>query len=143
MLERIHQHILDELNQGSRTDTIFVVVAVVFNVVVLGINSAAAGSAAAIATYGAGSLVADMVMFVFVLMTLIVNAVAVGALSVGSRTRQKLLDGLLSVYTDNQVDRYYDRSLVSNYRTRYALFGMVIMALAATSILVPLVIRLL
>ena len=39
MLERVHQHIVDELQQSARTDTIFVVTAVIFNLVVLGINS--------------------------------------------------------------------------------------------------------
>ena len=39
MLEKIHQHIVSELNQGAKTDTIFVITAIVFNLIVLGVNS--------------------------------------------------------------------------------------------------------
>jgi hypothetical protein len=74
-------------------------------------------------------------------MTLLVNAIAIGGLFVGRQTRGKLLGGLIAMYSDNQVDKYYDRSLVSNYGTRYALFGAVIIILAVTAIVVPLVVR--
>jgi hypothetical protein len=143
MLERIHQHILAELGSGSRTDTIFVVVAVVFNLLVLGINSGAAASASASANFNSGSLVADVILWTFVVMTLLVNAIAIGALLVGRETRAKLLAGLLAMYADSEVAKYYDRSLLSSYSTRYMLFAAVILVLAATGIFVPLVIRLL
>ena len=45
MLEKIHDHIVSELGQSSRTDTIFVVTTIVFNLIVLGINSGVAGAA--------------------------------------------------------------------------------------------------
>ena len=141
MLERLHEHIVSELGQSSRTDTIFIAVAVVFNLIVLGINSGAAGSARASGSYGSYSLAADIVLAVFVLMTLLVNAIALAGLFVGRQTRSKLVSGLVAMYADNQVDKYYDRSLVSNYGTRYVLFGSVIAILAATAILVPLVVR--
>ena len=38
MLDRLHEHVVSELNQGARTDTVFVVTAVAFNLVVLAIN---------------------------------------------------------------------------------------------------------
>ncbi|MCA9918398.1 MAG: hypothetical protein KC445_10630 [Anaerolineales bacterium] len=37
MLNELHNHIVNELGQSSRTDTIFVVTAVVFNLIVLGV----------------------------------------------------------------------------------------------------------
>ena len=45
------------------------------------------------------------------------------------------------MYADNQVDKYYDKSLISGYGTRYLLFGGVIIVLAVTAIMIPLVIR--
>ena len=45
MLNQVHEHIVSELQQNARTDTIFVVTAIVFNLIVLGINSAVAGEA--------------------------------------------------------------------------------------------------
>ena len=79
---------------------------------------------------------------VFIFMTILVNTIAVIALAVGRGTRSKLQDGLIAMYRDNSVDQYYDVSLVSNYRTRYVLFGAVILVLGLAAILVPLIIRL-
>ena len=45
MLEHVHKHIVAELQQSARTDTVFVVTSVVFNLVVLGINWSVAESA--------------------------------------------------------------------------------------------------
>ena len=38
MLKEVHQHIVQELQQSSKTDTIFVISAILFNLAVLGIN---------------------------------------------------------------------------------------------------------
>jgi len=143
MLERIHEHIVSELGHSSRTDTIFVVVAILFDLIVLGINSATSSAAVNDRSAGSASSAADVVLAVFILMTLFVNAIAIVGLYVGRQTRSKLLTGLVAMYVDHQVDKYYDRSLLSSYGTRYLLFGAVIIVLAVTSIAVPLVIRLL
>ncbi|MFZ3079277.1 MAG: hypothetical protein WA109_06290 [Bellilinea sp.] len=42
---------------------------------------------------------------------------------------------------DNQVDKYYDQSLVLNYGRRYVLFGAIILVLALTALVVPLTLR--
>jgi len=143
MLERLHEHITSELGQSSRTDTIFIVVAVIFNLVVLGINSAASGVAHASHDNGSGNVAADVVLAVFIVMTLLVNTIALAGLNVGRQTRGKLLSGLVTMYKDNQIDKYYDQSLISGYGTRYLLFGAVIIVLALTAIVIPLVIRIL
>ena len=136
MLERLHEHIVSELGQSSRTDTIFVIAAIVFDLIVLGINSGVASEAQN--NPGAEN---DILLVVFIFMAILVNAIALIALSVGRGTRNKLQDGLIAMYRDNDVDKYYDASLVSNYRTRYSLFGAVILVLGLTAILVPLIIR--
>jgi hypothetical protein len=138
MLERIHQHIVSELREGSRTDTIFVVTAVLFNLIVLGINSAVAGAAS-----GGGGAAGDIILGVFTAMSFLINGSAVIALNAGRGTRDKLLKGLLAMYQDNDVAQYYDASLLKSYGRRYWLFTGVIICLAVTSIVVPLIIRLL
>jgi len=140
MLEKVHQHIVGELQQGARTDTIFVVTAVVFNLIVLGINSAVAGDAA---SQRGNSSTNDLILTVFIVMTLLVNGIATAALYVGKQTRSKLLSGLLTMYRDNDVDKYYDSSLLTNYDRRYLLFTGVMLCLAITAIVVPLIIRIL
>ena len=137
MLHQVHDHIVSELGHSSRTDIIFVVTAVVFNLVVLGINSGVATAA----TESDTSSVNDVVLTVFIAMTLLLNIIAVAALYLGRRTRRMLLSGLIAMYHDNDVEKYYDPSLVSNYGTRYLLFGGVIVTLALTAIVVPLIIR--
>ena len=39
MIDRVHQHFVSELRQGTRTDTIFVVIAVLLNLLMLAISS--------------------------------------------------------------------------------------------------------
>ena len=45
------------------------------------------------------------------------------------------------MYRDNDVDKYYEPSLISNYGARYLLFAGVVAILAVTAIVVPLIIR--
>ena len=80
MLERVHQHIVDELQQGARTDTIFVVTAVLFNLIVLGVNSAVAGDA---------GMPNDLILAVLIAMGLVINAISIAALYFGRGTRNK------------------------------------------------------
>ena len=137
MLDKVHDHIVTELGHSSRTDTIFVVTAVAFNLIVLGINCGVSAGAAD----ADDSFVLDLVLVAFIVMTLLLNAIAVAALQLGRRTRRTLLNGLVAMYRDSDADKYYDPSLVSNYGVRYLLFSGVIITLALTSIVVPLMIR--
>jgi hypothetical protein len=137
MLAQVHEHILSELGNSSRTDTIFVITAVVFNLVVLGINSGVSSAA----TQGSASTTNDLILAVFIAMTLLLNSIALAALVLGRRTRRMLLNGLVGMYQDHEVDKYYDPSLLSNYGVRYLLFAGVIVTLALTAIIVPLIIR--
>lgn len=137
MLGHVHEHIVKELGDGSRTDTIFVLTAVVFNLIVLGINFGVATEAASegdAATY-------DIILAVFIVMTILLNTAAVVALLMGRRTRRLLLDGLVAMYRDQDVGKYYEPTLMSSYSVRYLLFAAIITTLAATAIVVPLVIR--
>ena len=138
MIEKVHQHSVNELQQSSRTDTIFVITAVVFNLIVLAINSAVAGDAVSKNPNPSD----DFVLTIFFIMSIIVNCVAIIALLTGKNARKKLLNGLITMYQDNNVDKYYDSSLLKGYSTRYFFFSIVILSLALSSIAVPLVIRL-
>ena len=145
MLSQVHDHIVSALGESSRTDTIFVLTAIVFNLIVLGINSSVSlgaveeQSTTYDPTLSAGTL--DLILAVFIAMTVLLNAGAVAALALGRRTRRTLLGGLVAMYRDNEVDKYYDPSLMSNYGVRYLLFTGVIATLAVTAIVVPLIIR--
>lgn len=137
MLDKVHQHIINELQQSSKTDTIFIITAVLFNLLVLGINSGIASNAVS----DRPSPSDDFVLVVFMFMLVIVNVIVAKGLSTGKGTRQKLLDGLVAMYRDNGVDKYYDSVLLQNYGKRYSLFIWVILCMAGTAVLVPLIIR--
>jgi hypothetical protein len=137
MIKNVHEHIVKELQQSARTDTIFVVTAVLFNLMVLGINSGIASNAVSKNPNPSD----DFVLIIFIFLSLIVNSVAITALLTGKSTRKKLLTGLIAMYRDNNVDKYYDSSLLGNYGKRYLFFSLVILSLTVASIAVPLVIR--
>ena len=134
MIERVHEHIISELNQGARTDTVFILTAVVLNLLTLGLNSAMARDSRDDMTLLA-------VMLIFMSLTLVVNVVAIIGLHKGKQTRSRLLGGLLRMYADQGVEGYYDPSLLSNYATRYSLFTLVVVVTGLISVVVPLVVR--
>ena len=139
MLKQVHEQITNELTQGARTDTIFIITAIAFNLIVLGINSGIAGSAAD--TYNRDSTSEDILLVVFTILLMIVNAISVIGLQVGKQTRNTLLNGLIDMYQDNQVEKYYNPTLLGNYNRRYTLFTGVIACLGITAVIVPLIIR--
>ena len=132
MIERVHQHLVTELQQNTRTDTIFVLTAIALNLLALGINSVIAAAN--------GGATTTIVMFTFVALVLVVNFVAEVGLIRGRQTRTKLLDGLLRMYKDQGVEGYYDPSLLSNYNVRYNLFMLVVLFTGLVALIVPFVV---
>jgi len=137
MLKEIHGHMVNELQQNARTDTVFVISAVLFNLVVLGINWGVASEA----SRGNNSGQNDLILGLLIVGTILINAFAVKALSAGKSSRQKLVMGLRQMYADNDVSQYYDEDLLESYRARYTLFTLVLIVLAALAIAVPLIAR--
>jgi len=133
MIERVHEHIISELNGNTRTDTIFVLTAIILNLLTLGINSGIAS--------GDRSNTTTIVMFTFVALIIVVNFVAEIGLIRGRQMRQKLLNGLLKMYKDQGVEGYYDASLIGDYRTRYNLFMLAVLFTGIVAIIIPFVIR--
>lgn len=133
MIERVHEHIIGELGANARTDTIFVLTAIILNLITLGINSGIASSG--------GSGTQTIVMFTFVALIIIVNFVAEIGLIRGRQMRRKLLNGLLKMYKDQGVEGYYDASLLSDYTLRYNLFMLAVLFTGLIAIVIPFVLR--
>jgi hypothetical protein len=133
MIERVHEHIISDLRANTWTDIIFVITAIILNLLTLGINTAvAAGGEGGITT---------IVMFTFVLLLIVVNLVVEIGLIRGRQTRVKLLNGLLKMYQDQGVEGYYDSSLLSDYSTRYNLFMLAVLATGLVALIIPFMIR--
>jgi hypothetical protein len=134
MLEHVHKHITSELQQNTRTDIIFILTAILLNLITLAVNS---GMSENSRTDNATLIV----MFVFVCLIVLVNLVVVIGLMKGKQTREKLLAGLIQMYKDQDVDKYYDMSLLGNYNLRYNLFIMVVIFTGLIAAVVPFILR--
>ena len=134
MLNQVHKHITTELQQNTRTDIIFILTAIILNMITLAVNS---GMSESSRTDNASLIV----MFIFVCLIVVVNLVVVIGLMKGKQTREKLLKGLIKMYEDQNVNQYYDLSLLVNYNTRYNLFIMVVMFTAIIATIIPFILR--
>ena len=133
MIERVHNHIITELQQNTRTDTIFILTAILLNLLTLGINSVVAS------TSENKDATTWTVFFTFICLLIVVNFVVEIGLLKGKQTRTKLISGLLKMYKDQGVEGYYDASLLSNYNTRYNLFMLVVVFTGLIAMIVPLI----
>lgn len=134
MIERVHEHLIGELNTNARTDTIFVLTAIILNLISLAVNSG-------IASGRDDNPTATIVMFTFVVLILVVNFVAEIGLIRGRLMRRKMLDGLLKMYKDQGVEGYYDASLIGDYKIRYNLFMLAVLVTGIIAIVIPFIIR--
>ena len=134
MLAHVHTHITKELEQNTRTDTIFILTAILLNLITLAVNSGLVEKSRTESSTLA-------VMFVFVALIVLVNLVVIIGLLKGRQTRMKLTDGLIKMYKDQDVAKYYDESLLGNYNVRYNLFIMVVVCTGVIATIVPFILR--
>lgn len=132
MLEKVYDHIIMDIKQNTRTDTIFIIVAIVLNFIALGINSGVAEGRGQDSTW---------TMITMIVLVIVVNLVVIFGLLKGRDTRNKLITGLLKMYKDENVEGYYDSSIVSNYDTRYLLFILAVVTTGAIAIAIPLILK--
>ena len=136
MIKEIHEHITNELQQNARTDTVFVLSSVVLNLVILAINwGVAEPDPQGHRAYD------DIILSLLIAAVLIINFIIAKALLAGRDMRLKLLSGLIRMYKDNNVDKYYDTSLLSSYSMRYKFFLTVVIILGIITIVAPLLVR--
>ena len=220
MIERVHEHLIGELRQNTRTDTIFIIVAILLNAAILGTNSAIGSigettyvpretltegshmlnvevlgdegwqpagkseivisiadfpesSAETVDSTGtwnwyipkypesvryqlddddwegwaepggesSGGFTQTLIMFIFILLSVFINLAVIFGLLRGKNMRLILLNGLIRMYKDQQVDEYYDQSLLKSYAIRYYIFISIVVVLGVISIVIPLVVK--
>jgi hypothetical protein len=134
MIEKVHDHIISELQQNARTDTVFILTAIFLNLISLGINSA-------ISSNSRTNTNLFIVMFILVALVLVVNFIVIFGLLKGKQTRYKLISGLLKMYKDQNVDGYYDSTLLINYNVRYNLFIFAVVFTGVVAIAIPFIVR--
>ena len=134
MLAHVHTHITKELEQNTKTDIIFILTAIVLNLITLAVNSGLVEKSRTESSTLA-------VMFVFVTLIVMVNLVVIIGLIKGRQTRMKLTTGLINMYKDQDVAKYYDESLLGNYNVRYNLFILVVVCTGVIATIVPFILR--
>lgn len=134
MLEHVHNHITKELEQNTKTDTIFILTSILLNLITLAVNSGMVEKSRTESSTLA-------VMFLFVALIIVVNIVVVIGLLKGRQTRAKLTNGLIAMYRDQNVSKYYDETLLGNYNVRYNLFLMVVVFTGIIACVVPFILR--
>ncbi|HEX78858.1 MAG TPA: hypothetical protein G4O19_01735 [Dehalococcoidia bacterium] len=130
MIERVHEHIINELQQNARTDIVFILTSILLNLVILATNSIMASTDEPTAT-------TTIVMVLFVVLLIVVNSVVISGLLRGKQSRQLLINGLLKMYRDQGVDGYYDAALLGNYNLRYNLFTVAVVSIGVIAAAVP------
>jgi hypothetical protein len=134
MIEYVHNHITKEMEQNTKTDIIFILTAIILNLITLAVNSGLVEKSRTESSTLA-------VMFVFVFLIVLVNIVVIIGLIKGRQTRMKLVKGLITMYRDKDVAKYYDESLLSNYNVRYNLFILVVVCTGVIATIVPFILR--
>jgi len=132
MLEKVYDHIIMDIKQNTRTDTIFIIVAIVLNFISLGIGSGVASD---------DGQASSWMLVTLIILVVVVNLVVIFGLLKGKDTRSKLIDGLLKMYKDQNVDQYYESSIIGNYDTRYLLFILAVVSTGMTAIVIPLILK--
>jgi hypothetical protein len=132
MLEKVYDHIIMDIKQNTKTDTIFIIVALCLNLISLGVNSAVASD---------DGLATTITMFILIALVMVVNLVVIFGLLRGKETRSKLIHGLLNMYKDQNVDQYYDASIITNYDKRYLLFILAVVFTGFTAVMIPLILH--
>lgn len=132
MLEKVYDHIIMDIKQNTRTDTIFIIVAMVLNFISLAVNASVASDDRQASTWTMVTLIA---------LVIVVNLVVIFGLLKGKDTRNKLISGLLKMYKDQNVEQYYEPSIITNYDTRYLLFILAVVTTGVTAIVIPLLLK--
>jgi hypothetical protein len=128
MINKVHEHILDELRINAKSDTVFILSAIIINTATWLINTL-------FATIDDDYKLVRM--FIIVAMTITICLASEIGLIKGRQASKKLLNGLIEMYKDNNLEKYYDATLLYHYKIRYNLFMIVIIAAGLISIITP------
>ena len=158
MQDRLHQDLVSELNQTTRTDTVTAIVAVVLNLIFLLVNSLIAGGVWT-EDYSYPNVIKEdpmfvpeptitsefhlsmMLIFMIVMAAIIaINVFVIRALMAGKERRIKLTEKLEKMYEDEDLGKYYDASIVKGYDTRYGLYTKIVGTLGLLATLIPIVV---
>jgi hypothetical protein len=144
--ERLHEQMTAEMKQGTRTDTIVVIVAILLNLIFLGINSGVASTVRNFDYSGPGiertsvNAIALVILILLLAVVIAINFFVLRILSRGKERRAKLMAGLMKMYQEEEMEGYYDPTIEHSYEARYNLFSAVVVSLGSLAVLIPILV---
>ena len=137
MIEGIHKHLLSELDRAGRSDTIFVLAGVSFNILVLFINWTQAGNITS--TYRETNADSIIIFSMFLIGTIVVSTACLLTLKNSRHICSQCHQALLKIYEDTEVVKYMPEEMVGLGNKRFVLSFIVIAGTGLLAILVPIV----
>ena len=134
MLERVHTHLVSELERSARGDTVFIVCAVLFNILALFVNWTQASSLNS--NYRDGSFV---IFFLLVAGIVVVSGAAIVSILNCRNTCHALHAALLKLYDDTDVLDYFPESTLELGNKRSTLSLVVVIGTSALALAIPFV----
>ena len=157
MQDRLHQDLVSELNQTTRTDTITAIVGIILNLIFLLVNSIIAGGVWAEdiiykeVPRGDPMFVPEptitsefnlsmmLILIILIVAIIAINIFVIRALLAGKERRIRLTQSLEKMYKEEELDKYYDASIIKGYETRYGLYTKIIGTLGLLAVFIPIV----
>lgn len=144
MKERIHEQISNELKQATKADLVTIIVTLLVTFPLAGVAVGTAFSSVSTSFMSISgrtpevSAISVVVFWFCIIAIVVINLYAVLALMQNKARRAKLNEGLMELYKDEGMDKYYDGSIFKSYETRYNTYAVIVGAVGALSVIVPL-----
>jgi hypothetical protein len=147
MKERIHEQISGELKQASRNDTTITIIAIVVTFILFGISLAFASSAVGyryMISYSNPTMsfevYATAAMFVSLIAIMVINSYSIFALRNKQKRKAKLIESLTKLYQEEGITQYSVDDISPDYKAKANLFIAIIATVAATGIIIPIIV---
>jgi divalent metal cation (Fe/Co/Zn/Cd) transporter len=147
MKERIHEHLSNELRQASRTDTTIVIIAIVVSFLLFGM---ALGFGFSTVSYNYDflsesqdikfNMYTTVAMFISLVAIIMVNWFSIRSLVNNKKQKIALAENLGKLSQEEGANQYYDSNVSKGYGMRSNLFIGVSATIAATLVIIPVII---
>lgn len=141
MIEAIHKHLLSEIDRAGRSDTIFVLAGVSFNLLVLFINWVQADI---LSKSHKGLMIDSLFIFIiFMVGTLVVSSACLLTLISSRKICNRCHEALMLIYKDMNVSKYMPEGISYLGNKRFILSFIVVSGTSLIAVVIPLVVVLL
>ena len=135
MIEGIHKHLLSELDRAGRTDTVFVLAGVCFNLLILFVNWVQASRITS--TYQNNDQDAPFIFALFLLGTVVVSSACLLTLANSRKICVKLHESLMKIYEKTEVAEFMPTDIGKLGNKRFILSFLVVGGTGLLAVLVP------